>query len=257
MNIHFCKYQGTGNDFIMIDNRSRLFPSGNQELVRNLCARRFGIGADGLILLEEHPELDFNMVYFNSDGRTSSMCGNGGRCIVQFAHDLGVIKNKTTFMAVDGVHDAHLGGGQVSLKMGNVDQVEIQSDFFFLNTGSPHYVRFVKDVDNFPVYTEGNQIRYNDRFQKEGTNVNFMEKMNDYALKVRTYERGVEDETWSCGTGVTACAIAASFSDFCSPVTIFTKGGQLEVSFEKDGEKFREIYLRGPAQQVFQGTITG
>lgn len=256
MDLHFYKYQGTGNDFIMIDNRKEHFDPTNTELVKFLCDRRFGIGADGLILLESYTGFDFNMVYFNSDGRTSSMCGNGGRCIVKFAHDLGVVGNETTFIAVDGEHDAIIKDGLVYLKMIDVLDIEKQPDFFYMNTGSPHYVEFVKNVDEYPVYAEGYKIRNNDRFKKVGTNVNFVESFDDKTIKVRTYERGVEDETFSCGTGVTASAIAASFTGYASPINVITKGGNLTVSFSTEDQSiYKDIYLAGPAVQVFQGTI--
>lgn len=254
MELRFFKYQGTGNDFVMIDNRVPVFSETNEALVARLCDRRFGIGADGLILLENHPAYDFQMVYFNSDGRQSSMCGNGGRCLVQFAHDMGAIKKETTFNAIDGEHDAYLKDGLVYLKMIDVAEVEAQDDFYFLNTGSPHYVSFVSGVQSFPVYEEGYKIRNNDRFREKGTNVNFIEKIGE-ALWVRTYERGVEDETYSCGTGVTAAALAASLKGLQSPVAIQTRGGELGVSFEKEGNGFKNIYLSGPAVRVFEGTV--
>lgn len=255
MKLEFYKYQGTGNDFIMIDNRRMIFDPGQTALVKKLCDRRFGIGGDGLILLETDSRLDFRMVYFNSDGNQSSMCGNGGRCIVQFAHDLGVIQDKTTFMAVDGLHDAFLKGGLVHLKMIDVLEVEKVENDFYLNTGSPHYVQFVNEVEDFPVYAEGYKIRNNDRFRKEGTNVNFVQKLDQGHIVVRTYERGVEDETYSCGTGVTAAAVAASLSGIQPPVRVKTLGGDLQVDFQEQDGKFSDVYLSGPAQQVFQGHI--
>lgn len=254
MTLHFFKYQGTGNDFIMVDNRTELFNPEDTEIVKQLCDRRFGIGADGFILLENHPQYDFQMVYFNSDGNQSTMCGNGGRCIVQFAHDLGVINKETTFLAIDGEHDAYIKDGLVHLKMIDVPGFEITGDDYFMNTGSPHYVRFVKGINEFEVFNEGRKIRYNDRFKEKGTNVNFVEKVND-TLWVRTYERGVEDETYSCGTGVTAAAIAASVSGGESPVKIMTKGGPLSVAFKRNQNSYSDIYLIGPAKKVFTGTI--
>lgn len=256
MEIEFYKYQGTGNDFIMIDNRKMKFNPENTSLVKEMCDRRFGIGGDGLILLQNDPRLDFKMVYFNSDGNQSSMCGNGGRCIVQFASDLNVIDKKTTFMAVDGEHDAFLKDGLVHLKMIDVPEVEKLGNDFFLNTGSPHYIQFVNNVEAFPVYAEGYKIRNNDRFKKEGTNVNFVQKLDEKNIWVRTYERGVEDETFSCGTGVTAAAIAASFSYFNSPIHVKTLGGELQVSFQKKDDKFSDVFLSGPAKRVFKGSIS-
>ena len=254
MTLKFYKYQGTGNDFILIDNRTAEFDPEDTELVKSLCDRRFGIGADGLILLEDCVGFDFQMVYFNSDGNQSSMCGNGGRCIVQFAKDMGVIKKETTFIAIDGEHDAFIENNLVHLKMIDVAGVEQIGNDYYLNTGSPHYVKAVSDIKNYAVYDQGYAIRNNDRFKAVGTNVNFIEESGD-ALWVRTFERGVEDETFSCGTGVTAAALASSLKGAESPVKIKTLGGDLQVSFAKDGEKFTNIYLVGPAKQVFRGTI--
>jgi diaminopimelate epimerase len=257
MTIQFYKYQGTGNDFIMIDNRKDVFDPSDYKLIEKLCDRRFGIGGDGLILLTNHANYDFQMVYFNSDGKQSSMCGNGGRCIVQFAHDMNVINDKAFFIAIDGEHDAYIKNGLVHLKMIDVAQTEINTDFYFMNTGSPHYVRFVYDIKDYKVFEEGQKVRYNDRFKEKGTNVNFAEKIQDDELWVRTYERGVEDETFSCGTGVTACALAASYEGMQSPIKINTLGGELQISYEKctDGS-FKNIFLIGPAKKVFHGEIT-
>lgn len=255
MKLNFFKYQGTGNDFILVDNRKESF-NPNTKLIKNLCDRRFGIGADGFILLENHDAYDFQMVYFNSDGKPSSMCGNGGRCIVQFAHDLGVIKKETTFYAIDGEHDAYLKNGLVHLKMIDVEEIEEKKGNFFMNTGSPHYVKFVKEVKKYEVFDEGRKIRYNDRFKKKGTNVNFVEKLGKNKIFVRTYERGVEDETYSCGTGVTASAIAASLAGMTGPVQVLTLGGELCVSFKKSKKnQYNEVYLIGPARRVFTGAV--
>ena len=258
MDITFYKYQGTANDFVMIDNRDLHFETGNQQLVAFLCERRLGIGADGLILLQNHEGYDFEMVYFNADGRLGSMCGNGGRCTVAFAQQLGVIADKAFFLAADGDHEASITpDGLVSLKMNEVTAIECAPDFYYLNTGSPHYVQFVAELADYDVYQQGRDIRYNDRFKAEGTNVNFAQlPAQQEALFVRTYERGVEDETYSCGTGVTATAIAASFRGLESPVKIKTLGGNLEVSFQRQGERVFEIYLTGPAQMVFTGNIS-
>lgn len=259
MKINFYKYQGTGNDFIMIDNRDRSV-SLSTEQVNFLCHRRFGIGADGLILLELEPGFDFKMVYYNSDGNQSSMCGNGGRCITAFARQLGLISHKAKFSATDGPHESTIDeNGMISLKMQDVKQMELGDDYFFLNTGSPHYVKMVSDIENFDVFNEGKKIRNNERFKEEGTNVNFMEKREE-ELFVRTYERGVEDETFSCGTGVTAAALVAAVKGISSGKNncfIKTKGGTLEVTFEKVLEQnFYNIWLKGPAVQVFQGSLS-
>ncbi len=252
----FYKYQGTGNDFIMIDNRSVMFDAQDEARIAKLCHRRFGIGADGLILLENAEGYDFRMVYFNANGKEGSMCGNGGRCTVQFAHHLGVFTEKTKFIAVDGEHIAYLKNDWIYLKMQEVSEIETQKDFYFLDTGSPHYVAFVKNLPEYPVFQEGKAIRYNERFAEKGTNVNFIEKIAPQKLQVRTYERGVEDETYSCGTGVTAAALVSSLEGMQSPIQIQTLGGMLEVTFKRNEQAtFEEIYLAGPAQKVFEGKI--
>ncbi len=258
MQLSFYKYQGTGNDFILIDNRLNEISLSNEQ-VKFLCDRRFGIGADGLMLLELEPGSDFKMVYYNSDGNPSSMCGNGGRCITAFAKQLGIIDNKAKFLAIDGIHEATIDENEiVSLKMQDVKNVEVGDDYFYLNTGSPHYVKIVNDVEHFDVKTSGAFIRYNERFKAEGTNVNFIERLED-SLFVRTYERGVEDETYSCGTGVTAAALVAAvkgISNGKNNCLIKTLGGNLEVKFERVLDKnFYNIWLIGPAMQVFKGTI--
>ncbi len=254
--LHFHKYQGTGNDFIIFDDRDQTFPA-NPSLVARLCHRRFGIGADGLMLLQNHPGYDFRMVYFNADGNPSTMCGNGGRCLVKFAQSLGLFETETTFLAVDGPHEAQVREGLVHLKMMDVNGVRREAEYDFLNTGSPHYVTFVDNVRETDVTGRGRRIRYNDHFGPNGgTNVNFVEVLEDNALFVRTYERGVEDETYSCGTGVTACALAASYRHLVSPVRIKTLGGDLRVSFRQTSEDaFTDVYLIGPAEKVFEGEI--
>ena len=210
MTMTFHKYQGTGNDFIIIDNRNYIFPKKNSSLIASLCDRHFGIGADGLILLEDHKTVDFSMIYFNADGHESTMCGNGGRCIVAFAKQLDLIKNETTFDAVDGLHYATIENGIVSLKMIDVKSIELSNTHSFLNTGSPHHINFSENIDTINVKELGAKIRYGAPYFKEGTNVNFAEKTSDNSFKVRTYERGVEDETLACGTGAVASAIAST-----------------------------------------------
>lgn len=257
MELQFFKYQGTGNDFILIDNRDGHFHASTEQIAF-LCHRRFGIGADGLICLALEEGYDFKMVYYNADGRESTMCGNGGRCLVRFAHDLGVIQNTTRFLAVDGPHDALVSKDVISLKMMDVVDFEQQPSHFFLQTGSPHYVTFVDSLAHYPVASKGAEIRYSPEWVSQGgTNVNFVEKQPDQSLFVRTYERGVEDETLSCGTGVTACALATHLAfGWPSPVAIQTLGGSLSVAFERTPQGFDQIYLTGPAKRVFVGNIS-
>jgi diaminopimelate epimerase len=261
MTIPFYKYQGTGNDFVLIDQREKTYLTrADQSLIERICDRRFGVGADGLMLLQNIEGYDFEMIYFNADGRESTMCGNGGRCICAFAQYLGVAQRNTCFLAIDGAHHAYINakGNWVELQMINVKQVEQGSDFFVMNTGSPHYVTFLKDFDHLNVYEQGKAIRYNERFAKEGINVNFIAPTEN-GIKVATYERGVEDETFSCGTGVTAAAIAYWLSQKdTSPmeIPIETKGGQLSVRLAPDGYTgFKDIWLCGPATLVFEGNI--
>ena len=256
--ILFNKYQGTGNDFIVIDNRDKKFNREDLALVKKLCDRRFGIGGDGLMLLQMAQGYDFEMVYYNSDGNESSMCGNGGRCIVEYARTLGLVKTKAFFLASDGEHEAVVNTGYISLKMNNVSRVELGAKYAYLNTGSPHYVEFVNNVERYDVFGRGQIIRYNDRFKEEGTNVNFIEKQLN-TLFVRTYERGVEAETYSCGTGVTAAALVAALKSvsttesFCD---IKTLGGELKVKFTRHPDNsFTDIWLEGPATFVYKGEI--
>lgn len=254
MTIKFYKYHGTGNDFVLVDNRELTFPKDNHKLIYDMCSRRFGIGADGLILLENDASVDFKMVYYNSDGHQSTMCGNGGRCIVKFAKDIGhFTSSECTFEAPDGLHTAVVSDEVVKLEMRPVTQIETRNQDYYLHTGSPHYVQFVEEVENFDVVNEGKSIRYNDEFKKEGTNVNFVEIADDY-ISVATYERGVEDETYSCGTGVTASALATHVAGKGqSPQAIKTKGGDLKVYYTKEGSVYNDIFLEGPAIKVFEG----
>ena len=252
--IEFYKYQGTGNDFVMIDNRDMQFPK-EKELVEKLCDRRFGIGGDGLILLENDEKADFKMVYYNSDGNESTMCGNGGRCLVAFAHFLDVFEDRATFEAVDGLHEAEINNGIVKLKMIDVAEIKKDGDDAVLNTGSPHFVQFVKDVEHYKVYEQGNRIRNSATYREEGINVNFAEEIGENEIFVRTYERGVEDETFSCGTGVTASALVYLKDKNHSTVNVKVLGGTLKVYAEQTGDSFRNVWLEGPAKQVFKGKI--
>jgi len=258
MQVKFYKYQGTGNDFIMIDNRQEVFSKNNTKLVEYLCDRRFGVGADGLILLENDNATDFKMVYYNSDGNQSSMCGNGGRCLVAFAKQLGIIESKTTFIATDGLHHATISdAGIVSLQMKDVDALKIEEDYVFLDTGSPHHVQLVEDLKNYPIKEKGAAIRYGKLYGQAGSNVNFVNQNYADTFSVRTYERGVEDETLSCGTGVTAVAIAmkAIGKTTSNQIKLNVEGGKLEVSFQEKDGKYVDVFLKGPATFVFEGSV--
>ncbi len=255
MRFTIYKYQGTGNDFIILDDRDKRFPV-SEKLIKNLCDRRFGVGADGLMLLQNDSKEDFFMCYFNADGNESSMCGNGGRSLVRFAHNLNLISERTIFNAVDGLHEAAVFPDKIALGMTDVIKVEKHPDHYFLNTGSPHHVVFVDNLKSFDVFNQGKEIRYGAPYFEKGTNVNFVELIDENTLFVRTYERGVENETYSCGTGVTAAAIAAYEKGITNNrVLIKTLGGNLEVQFEKEGDGFVNIRLIGPAQFVFKGEI--
>ncbi len=261
MKVPFVKYHGTGNDFILIDQHQRQWLSPkDHETIAALCRRRFGIGADGLILLQAHEQYDFEMIYFNADGQTSTMCGNGGRCIVAFAERLGIVKEgQCRFAAVDGVHEARIrSDGIVELRMGDVHQIEQWAeDACVLDTGSPHYVQFVREVAQLDVVQAGRRVRYSEPFAREGINVNFAQAKSDHHLVVATYERGVEDETWSCGTGVTAAALAwaARHPQVGNSIKVHTKGGLLEVRFQRKSSGFSNVWLCGPATYVFSGEV--
>lgn len=257
--MNFFKYQGAGNDFVVIDNRENTINHRNPDWVKQLCDRRFGIGADGLILLQLTPGYDFEMVYYNADGQPSSMCGNGGRCTVAFAKKLGLIDRETTFLAVDGPHYAKISaeGNWVSLQMLDVDVINRDGDAWVLNTGSPHYVKSVVNLDQMDVFEAGKAIRNNDTYREKGINVNFIEEIEG-GYAVRTFERGVEDETLACGTGVTAVALAMAKSknqigEFNTPIKV--RGGDLNIRFKYDGHRFTEVFLEGPAKLVFEGKI--
>ncbi|MFT4942569.1 MAG: diaminopimelate epimerase [Flavobacteriales bacterium] len=254
MQILFYKYQGTGNDFVLIDNRQQNFPKKNTKLVAQFCDRKFGVGADGLILLEKHPSLDFSMVYYNADGYESSMCGNGGRCMVHFASFLGVIKTQTQFMAIDGLHQATIKDNTVALQMADVGEITTHEHYSFLNTGSPHHVEMVSNLEQLNVFEKGRAIR-NGMYGTQGANVNFVSQISEDTFAVRTYERGVEDETLSCGTGVTAVAIAMFETGKTKQTKVYlnTQGGTLSVSFIKETNRYTAIVLEGLAIQVYKG----
>lgn len=256
--IKFSKYQGAGNDFILIDNRNLIFDRKNENLVKQLCDRRFGIGADGLMLLQQKENFDFEMVYYNADGREGTMCGNGGRCIVAFARDLNIINDNTVFLAVDGEHHADLNENLVNLQMIDVDTINKDGEAYVINTGSPHYIDFRNNLAELNVYEEGYQIRNNETYKVEGINVNFIEKESDSGYFLRTFERGVEDETFACGTGATAAAMTiALHNNLNGQITIPIRvlGGQLYISFMKEGSNFTQVYLKGPADFVYEGLV--
>lgn len=256
MNIPFYKYQGTGNDFVIIDNRHLYFNKNDTKRIQYLCDRKFGIGADGLILLEEDETTNFRMMYFNADGRKSSMCGNGARCMVAFARFSGLIKDKAVFTAIDGMHYATIKEDIVKLQMQDVSRIDRFPTHVFLDTGSPHHVQLVENLEAVDVKITGKKIRYG-KYGEKGSNINFVEKTNKDTFVVRTYERGVEDETLSCGTGVVAVALAmhAIGETHSEIITLQTPGGDLKVSFEKEETGYKNIYLEGPAKQVFKGEI--
>lgn len=258
MTIPFYKYQGTGNDFVIIDDRKGFYKNLATLQIASICDRRFGIGADGLILLQEANGFDFKMQYFNADGNESTLCGNGGRCIVQFAFHQKIINHNTKFLAIDGGHDAIVDGDIVKLKMNDVLDVRHIDDYYILNTGSPHYVTFVEKADEVNVFFEGKKIRNSEPFKQDGINVNFIEHQ-ETAISVRTYERGVENETYSCGTGVVASAIVdvlnANKDNGNYTIEVNTLGGKLSVSLKKLDHTFKNIWLNGPATFVFKGEV--
>jgi diaminopimelate epimerase len=256
--LHFFKYQGTGNDFVILDNRNWSYTSLTKERIRLLCDRHVGIGADGLMLLNPHPGFDFEMKYYNADGGESTMCGNGGRCLVKFAYDQGINKAEYNFIAVDGPHIAEIDDqGIVSLKMKNVSEMREDHGDYILDTGSPHYIKMVSEVMDLDVYDKGMEIRYSSEYAKDGINVNFVEQKRPDEIIVRTYERGVEDETLSCGTGVTASALACYHNEVgYNYVKVITPGGKLTVRFDRnDDGSYENIWLCGPALKVFEGSI--
>jgi diaminopimelate epimerase len=253
--IAFKKYQATGNDFILIDNRNNKIKLSTDQ-IQQLCDRKFGVGADGLILIENHEKADFNVIYYNPDG-SQSLCGNGSRAAVHLARSLGLAGDQTKFNAFDGIHDAFIASsGLISVKMMDVSEVKAVGEDYFLNTGSPHHIRFISKIETYPVYEEGRKVRYSEQYQPAGCNVNFVELLGANSIYVRTYERGVENETLSCGTGVTAAALAASLKGYKTPIKVKTKGGELEISFKSEKpNQFHNIFLSGPAKMVFEGRL--
>lgn len=256
MEIKFYKYQGAGNDFVMLDNRDGKYSNLTKTQIELLCDRRFGVGADGLIKLELEEGYDFKMRYYNADGGEAEMCGNGARCIVQFARQMGIQAEQVKFLAMDGEHQAKLTSLGVAVHMSDVQEVEQGNDFFYLNTGVPHYVKFVENLAELDVVAEGRAVRYSERFKEVGTNVNFIELTGD-KFSIRTYERGVEDETLACGTGCTAAAIASFLHEQKHKCfDIQAKGGKLKVYFESSEAGYQDIWKEGPAELVFAGSLT-
>lgn len=259
MQLHFYKYQGTGNDFIIADNRTNAYSGLTTSQINHLCNRRFGIGADGLMLLNEKPGYDFEMKYYNADGKEGSMCGNGGRCITKFAYHLGIHREMYRFLATDGSHDAEIDiDGIVSLKMKDVKNIHKFHNDYIVDTGSPHYIKLVSNVMDMDVYKKGYEIRNSKEFVDEGININFVEQMNEVdKITVRTYERGVEDETHSCGTGVTAAALVCFHNENgFNEVEVKTLGGTLSVEYDKINDThFENIWLCGPAEKVYEGSF--
>lgn len=254
--INFYKYQGTGNDFILIDNQSLSFKSDKIAFARKWCDRRFGIGSDGIIFIERSSDADFFVDFYNPDG-SQSFCGNGSRCAVRFVNLMGICTKETlTFEAIDGLHAAIIHSNEISVKMKDVVHVEVIGDDFFLNTGSPHYISF-DEKGNQSILEFGRKIRYSESYKPGGTNVNLVRTIERNHIEVKTYERGVEDETFSCGTGVTACALSYAIKNNVAQGTVITdvKGGRLHVKFEKHENGFKNIWLQGPAEFVYQGII--
>ena len=260
MKIKFQKFQGTGNDFIIIDNKDLSFPSNNNKLIKKLCDRKFGIGSDGLILINPSTDSDFEMIYFNSDGYKGSMCGNGARCSVQFAKKNKIIVSETTsFNAYDGGHYASIDQNTISLSMSPVTEIKNYNEDLFLDTGSPHFVKIVDNLSDYNVFENGKKIRNSSSFAENGVNVNFVEQISEDEFSVRTYERGVEDETFSCGSGAVAAAISIHHKGLVNnfhEVFIQTLGGPLKVDFNFENKLYNNIYLSGKAEKVFSGKIS-
>lgn len=257
MDLRFVKYQGTGNDFIMIDNRWGEWDDLSISTIRKLCDRRFGIGADGLIKINTIPGYDFEVDYYNSDG-SKSFCGNGARCSVAFAHELGITANSVSFMAIDGAHEAVKEDGLVFLKMNDVPEIDDSQKEYVLDTGSPHFIHFTENVTDFDIVAYGKQIRYSDKYKQAGINVNAIHQLDEHSFEIRTYERGVEDETLSCGTGVTAAALALGKKNQVTgefEYKVKSQGGMLSVRFTNNNPGFTNIWLIGPAVAVFKGEV--
>lgn len=253
MIFEFYKYQATGNDFIIIDDREELFEIDDSNLIKSLCERKMGVGADGLILLRNHNSYDFEMIYFNSDGNQSTLCGNGARCIVSFANTLDIISSKSTFLAIDGIHQANIYDKSVSIKFNDIKSIQFDNGNYIVDSGSPHFITFKDNIENLDVEGEGRSIRNMDKFSRDGINVNFV-SLGD-SIRIRTYERGVESETLSCGTGAVAASIALFYSGLFedNEVDLQTNGGLLSVTFDEFNGVFKNIWLTGEANLVYIG----
>ncbi len=253
LKLHFSKYQGAGNDFILIDNRSGTHQLSTDQ-IQKLCDRNFGIGSDGLILIEESDSANYFVNFYNPDG-SQSFCGNGSRCAFRMAQRIGLVKKEGSFQAIDGLHQAKSISDDVSISMSDVAGVDAYKDGFVLQTGSPHFVKFAEEIENIDLVKEAHSIRYDAHYKDKGINVNFVLPESD-GIKMRTYERGVEAETLACGTGVTAAALVFALSrDHVEAVKVQTRGGKLSVNFERAGQGFKKIWLTGPAEHVYDGNI--
>ena len=258
MNFHFDKYHGAGNDFIIIDDRDILFPDNEHQFIKKLCDRHFGVGANGFILLRKSKVADFKMIYYNSDGHPSSLCGNGSRCVFSFAQKHGIVGETGSFETSDGLHNATIdSNGLICIQIGDVTEIEERGDDVFLDTGSPHHVSCVAAVENIDVQQQGANIRYGAPYNTAGSNVNFVQKTAPSSFKIRTYERGVEGETLACGTGAVAAAIGVHYLGLTTlnQINIHAMGGALEVSFETTSGHYKNIWLKGPANFVFSGNF--
>ena len=257
MKISFDKYHGCGNDFIIINNLSNTFPNISKETIKNLCDRNLGIGADGLILINECKNESFEMVYYNSDGKISTMCGNGGRCAMHYSSHNGISSNNSNFLACDGLHNGEVSNDYVRISLQNVEGFKLINDDVFMDTGSPHIVKILKNIFDIDILKISQDIQKSENFKSTGVNVNFVSIINDKTIQIRTYERGVEDETLSCGTGAVAAALTLSIvsNSDTKKVLVKTKGGDLFVEFKKDNNNFYDIYLSGKVKKVFSGNI--
>ncbi|MEQ9064449.1 MAG: diaminopimelate epimerase [Vicingaceae bacterium] len=255
MLVDFHKYHGNGNDFILIDNRSLGLKLSSIE-IKEICHRHFGIGSDGIILIENDQETDFNMVFYNPDG-SQSFCGNGSRCSLHFAFNEGIIEGHAIFRAIDGIHRGEVKDFHTRIQISDIEEVKRFEDCFFVNTGSPHAIVFVENVDLIEIATEASRIRHDSRFAPDGTNVNFVE-FTDNGIRSRVFERGVENETLSSGSGTTAQAICShALKGLDSPISVSTRGGNLKVEFSFDGNgHYNNIWLVGEVNPVFKGTLS-